>query len=216
MEHHNPWEFGWTQALTIIGFLITISIALGSFRTFNRWKRERIEEKKLDIALEALSIAYEAQMIFEDIQRPFISAHESADMPIDQDVPEKEINRQRTLYAIINRLQRHTGFFERVLALQPKFMAVFGREADAVFMKLHRARNGIQAAIEVLMFMESPGPEDAELIAQMRSDIWNTKGPNVKEPEKTKKLTAEFRDDIERICAPLVNRKLSKDTTKTT
>ena len=68
----NPWAFGWTQLLTIIGFVITVSIALGSFRTFDRWKREKIEERRLDVAQEALSIAYEAQMVFEDIQRPFI------------------------------------------------------------------------------------------------------------------------------------------------
>jgi hypothetical protein len=59
---NDPWAFGWTQLLTIIGFCITVTIALGSFRTFNRWRREKIEEKRLDVALEALSIAYEAQM----------------------------------------------------------------------------------------------------------------------------------------------------------
>jgi hypothetical protein len=205
MGHHNPWEFGWTQLFTIIGFLITLSIAFGSFRTFNRWKREKIEEKKLDIALEALSVAYEAQMLFEDIQRPFIAHYEFADMPTEG-LSEKEQDRRRSLYAVINRVQRHIGFFERVLALQPKFMAVFGRETDAVFSKLYRARNNVQAAIDVLMMTEDPRPDEADMVAQLRSDIFNTKGPKVKEPERTKKLVAEFRDDVERICAPLVNR----------
>jgi hypothetical protein len=41
----NPWEFGWTQVLTIIGFAITIAIAIGGFRTFGRWKRELIERR---------------------------------------------------------------------------------------------------------------------------------------------------------------------------
>ena len=78
---NDPWAFGWTQLLTIVGFLITLCIAFGSFRTFGRWKREQIEERKLDGALEALSIAYEAQMVFEDIQRPFIGQHEWQNMP---------------------------------------------------------------------------------------------------------------------------------------
>jgi hypothetical protein len=56
----DPWTFGWTQLLTIIGFIITISIAVGGFRTFNRWKREKIEEKRIDIAIEALALVYEA------------------------------------------------------------------------------------------------------------------------------------------------------------
>jgi hypothetical protein len=119
---NNPWSFGWTQLLTIIGFFITVSIALGSFRTFDRWKREKIEERRLDVALEALSIAYEAQMVFEDIQRPFIGQYEWQDMP-DQGMDQKEKERRQPLYAVINRLDRHVSYFERVLSLQPKFMA---------------------------------------------------------------------------------------------
>jgi hypothetical protein len=64
---NDPCAFGWTQLLTLAGLLLTISIALGTYRTFNRWKREKIEERRLDVALDALSIAYEAQM---DLRRP--------------------------------------------------------------------------------------------------------------------------------------------------
>jgi len=38
----DPWIFGWTQLLTIIGFAITIAIAVGGFRTFDGWKREKL------------------------------------------------------------------------------------------------------------------------------------------------------------------------------
>jgi hypothetical protein len=54
----KPWTFGWTQLLTIIGFCITIGIAIGGFRTFGRWKREKIEEKRIDVAIEALALTY--------------------------------------------------------------------------------------------------------------------------------------------------------------
>jgi hypothetical protein len=43
----------------------------------------------------------------------------------------------------------------------------------------------------------------------------NTKGPTVKEPERTKKLVQEFQSDIERICGPFVNRKFDRSRTKT-
>ena len=39
----EQWIFGWTQLLTIVGMTITIVIAIGGFRTFARWKREKIE-----------------------------------------------------------------------------------------------------------------------------------------------------------------------------
>ncbi|WP_161850250.1 hypothetical protein [Bradyrhizobium sp. CCBAU 051011] len=212
---NDPWAFGWTQLLTIIGFCITVTIALGSFRTFGRWKREKIEEKRLDVALEALSVAYEAQMVFEDIQRPYIGQYEWQSMP-DQGMDKEEKERRQPIYAVINRLDRHVSYFERVLSLQPKFMAVFGSETKNTFTKLYRARNGIQAAVEALMFMDHPiRPDEEGTVAQMRSDIWNTKGPAAIEPERTKKLVLEFQSDIERICGPLVNREFDVKRTKT-
>ena len=212
---NDPWAFGWTQLLTIIGFCITAAIAVGSFRTFDRWRREKIEEKRLDVALEALSIAYEAQMVFEDIQRPFIGQYEWQNMP-DEEMEQEEKERRKPLYAVINRLDRHVSYFERVLSLQPKFMAVFGSETKNIFMKLYRARSGIQTAIEVLMFMDHPiRPDEKGTVAQLRSDIWNTKGPGVEEPERTKKLVLEFQNDIERMCGPLVSWKFDRSRSAT-
>jgi hypothetical protein len=44
---NDPWAFGWTQLLTIVGFLITGAIAVGGFGTFERWRKQKLEEKKL-------------------------------------------------------------------------------------------------------------------------------------------------------------------------
>jgi hypothetical protein len=63
----NPWAFGWTQLLTLIGFAITIGIAVGGFRTFGRWRREKLEERRIEAALDALTIAHETKFIFQNI-----------------------------------------------------------------------------------------------------------------------------------------------------
>lgn len=68
----DPWTFGWTQLLTIVGFIITICIAVGGFRTFGRWKREKIEEKKIEIAFEALAFEGMAPLLrFSDLMSRF-------------------------------------------------------------------------------------------------------------------------------------------------
>jgi hypothetical protein len=59
----NPWEFGWTQLLTVVGFGITTVIAFSGFRTFGRWKREKVEERRIEIALDALALAYESRAL---------------------------------------------------------------------------------------------------------------------------------------------------------
>jgi hypothetical protein len=60
----DPWAFGWTHVLTIVGFFVTCGIAYFGFRTFERWKREKIEEKRIDIAIEALALAYDSKEVF--------------------------------------------------------------------------------------------------------------------------------------------------------
>ncbi|SRR5258706_7982958 len=78
---NDPWSFGWTQLFTLIGFVITIVIAVGGFRTFGRWKREKIEEKRIDTALEALALVYEAKFIFESIRSTGSYSYEYESMP---------------------------------------------------------------------------------------------------------------------------------------
>jgi hypothetical protein len=55
-------------------------------------------------------------------------------------VSAKQAEHRRSFYGIIKRMERHNGFFERVLVLQPKFMAVFGKQTEAIFHKLHKRR----------------------------------------------------------------------------
>ncbi|HKO06670.1 MAG TPA: hypothetical protein VJ487_03070, partial [Alphaproteobacteria bacterium] len=78
----TPWTFGWTQLLTIIGFIITITIAVGGFRTFGRWKKEKIEEKRIDAAIEALALVYESKFIFDNIRSEMSFPYEWRDMPV--------------------------------------------------------------------------------------------------------------------------------------
>jgi hypothetical protein len=44
---NDPWTFGWTQVLTIVGFAITLAVAVGGFGTFERWRKQKLEEKKI-------------------------------------------------------------------------------------------------------------------------------------------------------------------------
>ena len=61
---NDPWAFGWTQIFTLVGFVITSIIAVAGFRTFARWRREKLEEKRIEIAFDAMAVAYEAKHVF--------------------------------------------------------------------------------------------------------------------------------------------------------
>ena|ERR1700738_2899485 len=85
----NPWSFGWAQLLTIIGFIITISIVTRGFRTFERWKREKLEERRIDTAIEALALAYESKFIFDHIRSEMSFGYEWQDMPLQNESEER-------------------------------------------------------------------------------------------------------------------------------
>ena len=135
----NPWAFGWTQLLTLIGFAITIGIAVGGFRTFGRWRREKLEERRIEAALDALTIAHETKFIFQNIRSPLTEGYEWADMPQwDGDTDEKR-QRRGPFFASIKRINANKEFFERVWRAQPRCMALFGPKVEETFLKLHQA-----------------------------------------------------------------------------
>jgi hypothetical protein len=122
----DPWAFGWTQLLTICGFVLTATIAGLSLRTFNRWRREKIEEKKIELAFDGLAIAYETKYIFGSIRAPMTFDAEYKDMPRRPEESDDQWSRRGTYYAIYKRIEAHRDFFDRVWKLQPRFMAAFG------------------------------------------------------------------------------------------
>ncbi len=211
----DPWTFGWNQVLTVIGFLITISIAVSGFRTFARWKREKIEERRIDIAIEALSLAYETTSVFDHIRSPMAYSHEWADMPEQPGEDEARRNNRGAFYATRKRILDHRDFFERVARLQPKFMAVFGSPTSDVFLQLHKARREIEVASEMLarrVDEERFGvPNDhatRNLYEQLRADVWAGYAEPMRtaEGDRVGRKLAEFTNGIETLCRPVIDK----------
>jgi hypothetical protein len=110
----DPWAFGWTQVLTLLGFLITIVIATSGFRSFGRWRQEKLEERRIETAFDVLTIAHETQFIFQNIRAPLIEDYEWADMPHwDNDTDDRR-RRRGPFFATIKRLDANAEFFKRV------------------------------------------------------------------------------------------------------
>ncbi len=204
MTPTDPWSFGLNHLLTLIGFVITISIATAGFRTFGKWKREKIEERRIDIALDALSIAYEADLIFQSIRSPLSVEPEWADM---KGVDDPQRRRQAgPFFATLQRLHHHRGYFERALNAKPRFMAVFGRDAGEIFMTLLQARRNVEVAAEMLLRDAVQGMRDGndEFQQKLRNDVWDMK---VEGNEITTKVR-EFVRGVEKHCLPVVTLRL--------
>jgi hypothetical protein len=203
----NPWEFGWTQLLTLIGFAMTLGIAGLGFRSFERWRREKLEEKKIEVALEALALAHESKYVFQTIRSPVSYDHEWKDAPRWQDESEEDWRRRGPYAAILLRLDRHKEFFERLFKLQPRLMAMLGSDKEDIFPKCHQARRYIEVSAGMMMrevVDRGPRNEDkSKLSNQFRADLWE--GWDAVEPgiDRVSRLLGEFQQGIIQLCEPI-------------
>jgi hypothetical protein len=211
MTPPDPWAFGWTQLLTLIGFAITIIIAVGGFRTFNRWKREKLEERKIEIAFEALSIAYEVKFIFDSIRSPLTQSYEWDDMPRIAGETESDWSHRGSFYAILMRMERNKDFFERVWKLQPRFMAVFGPDTEEIFFKMHQARRFVEVSVMMLSRRRDDGAGQwnenrQRQHEQWEADIWAGMDAVTPGIDRVGRGLSEFREGVERLCRPVTKR----------
>jgi hypothetical protein len=211
----GPWAFGWNQLLPIIGFVLTAIIAFVSLKTFDRWKREKIEEQRIQIAFDALAIAYETKAVFSHIRgTPYTFQREYLELEKVPKESEEEWNKRGRYFAVLKRIEERKDFFDRVWKLQPRFMAAFGPETEKIFEYLHTSVREIEVACRMLA-KEEVGNKlkddlwGSETLAQMRHDVWDVGGKQAKEGRVTRQLDV-FRENIERICRPMLDRQYAR------
>jgi len=178
---------------------ITVAIAWGGFRSFNRWRREQLEAKRIDIAFDALTLAHETKSVFQHIRGPLVLPSEWADMPAQPNDTEQLRLRRGEIYATTKRINDKREFFERVARIQPRCMAAFGPEVAKVFKKLHIARAHLETAVLMLTHeIDNPcagnDQKTKEHYEEMRRDLWDLEFPP--EEDRVGQMLREFTDGV--------------------
>jgi hypothetical protein len=215
----SPWAFGWTHLLTLVGFGITLWIANRGFRTFDDWKREKVEEKRIDLALEALAIAYEAKHVIDHINQWEMYDAEWKDMPAIEGEDEDARRLRAPDYVLHKRMKQHDDFFQRVYKIQPRLMAAFGKESEKTFEALQHAVNvmrwywGLEALKRNLDRVEESGTaEEKEKIPELRKFVEELEqSENDEEKSKIEFFLKVFCSEIEELCQPVIERRPAKD-----
>lgn len=201
------------SAVAMLGLILTAIVAIAGFRSFRRWKREKIEERRIEVALDALALAYEARFRFEAIRSPVFrdDEYEGIDKQTTGDVTFMVAYRegQKSPYAVLKRVQSNHDFFDRLYDIEPKFMAIFGEETHLIFELLYDAKvaveTGARALYEEARIEHDPADTDArERLRQFRRVVFASKGAIAAEDKVGQKILA-FQKEIEGLCRPIVD-----------
>jgi hypothetical protein len=216
-KHYDVLKDFAGPTLTLVGFIITICIAIGGFRSFGRWKREKIEERRIDVALDALAIAYESKIRFDSIRFEDFEEweyEEAAKQTGPMSYPTPPLRKgQEVSYIILKRIERNGEYFDRVDKIEPKFMAVFGAETTEIFSNLYDAKLQIRTAAQALYdenaFEHDPADMDArERSRKLREELFGG-GDFLPNREVDQKI-ARFRAAIEVLCRPIVDQQFGR------
>ena len=169
LAHYDALKDFAGPLVSALGFLITGTLAGIGLNTFSRWKRQKLEEKRIELAIDALAIAYEAKFVFERLRVRFVRIYD--------DVGSGESAELRGPQAVLERIYANKEFFDKVWKLEPQFMAVFGADAEKIFELLHQARRNLEIKAEALIEehhieIDRNDLEGRERRRKLRSDIF--------------------------------------------
>lgn len=210
IAHYEVLKDFSAPVLTVIGFIITITIAIAGFKSFEKWRREQIEARRIEIALDLLALTYESKYVFDGIRSAMSFEYEWKAMQKLSGETDEQWRQRGPYFAVRQRIVNNKDFFERAFKMQPRVMALLGQKAEEIFLLMHKSRREIEVAADMLAWeIHNPiGPvqnHNEEFWRQCRRDIWDH-GDFEPERDKVGKRLAEFREKMEMLCRPVIDR----------
>jgi hypothetical protein len=209
---NDAWSFGWTQLLTIVGLVLTAIVSGFGLRTFGKWRRENIEDRRIETAVDALSLAYQAKWVFQNIRAPITYSYEYESMP-GRSGESEDIRAVRGKYfAVLRRVERNSEFFRSIWNIQPRMMALFGPDVEAIFLELHEARRQMEVSAELLLsnFVRERGltltDENKKLKERQIEDIDWAEASAAEGGDRIGAKLLAFRAGMEKLCRPIVEK----------
>jgi hypothetical protein len=116
----------------IQGFAV-IAAAWVGFLGINAWRKEFLGRRKIELAEEGLALFYQAKSVIEFMRSPAGYAGEGSTRKREsKETPEQQKTRDDA-YVIYERYNMHAAVFGRIFTLRYRFIAQFGKDADAPF-----------------------------------------------------------------------------------
>lgn len=152
--------------------------------TFDAWKRQKIEERRIDAAERILTLGYRLRYNLQSVRAAFIPNNElqaAEDFFKKERAQEWEMasnaekDRWRTAQAYLNRLNHHRADWEEVWTLKPIALAFFGQDTEQGLHELWRQYRGIGISADA--FASDDG-SNAQFSTKLRQEMWGNADDN--------------------------------------
>jgi hypothetical protein len=194
---------GFAQAAVIL------FVGIKGATAFDVWRRQKIEERRMDAAERILTLAYRVRRALSSIRHPMMWAAaleaakktriEKGDAPgtLDQGEGKNRVYAQATL----DRINAFSAEWDEMAAITPIAAALFGPKLETDLERLWRQRNIVAGAAED--YAEDDG-SDRDHTRRIRADLWENLGTRNKDEDKVSIEVAAAISDIEGTLLPVI------------
>jgi len=178
--------------------------ALIAYKGLERWKRETVGRRRIELAEEVLADFYQARDIVQGARFPHqFSSDEGKTRQQASWEAEDDARTLNSYFRPIERLHKKIEFFSQLHARKYRVLALFGQEAVKPYDELFRIREEIVLAVEMLITTHG-FPQLGSHLEDRKS--WETtigrRQPGTPDPIDPK-LTSVI-EAIERVCQPII------------
>ncbi|MBI2254390.1 MAG: hypothetical protein HYU58_07225 [Proteobacteria bacterium] len=171
---------------TLAGALVVLYAAHKGSDTYKQWRRQKSEERRIDLAEQVLTLAYKLKRAIEAIRSPLMLGGELARAEndlrerkvIDDSTPEPRVRNLRTAQGMVFRMEFYRQQWDELVDIMPVAKAVFGDRVEEQLHALWRQQRDIALAVEFFADMPTDGPatatkDHAEELKGYRKTMWS-------------------------------------------
>lgn len=169
-----PIDWGATGSMltgiaTLAGAAAVAYAAWVGGNTFDSWKRQKVEERRMDAAERIMTLAYRLKYDFQSVCSPWMSGGEidkakadltSAKADWADSLTEDRQRRMTTAQAYFNRLSHYSDDWQEIWSLKPIALAFFGREVEETLHEFWKHYIEISTSAEA--YIEPSGDDEFE------------------------------------------------------
>jgi hypothetical protein len=184
-----------TATTAVVGVVIAL-------RSLDRWHREAVGKRRVELAEDVLAEFYEARDIIQAARSPLAYGGEGSTRKRFDDETEDQARSRDAFYAIAERLQAKSEFFAKFNSQRYRFRTYFGETSLKPYEEVRGVYNEIIVAVRMLITTSRRGEDrvDPKLTEKWEKIIWW----GLPEEDAIAKRLDDAIVEIEKVCRPII------------